>query len=219
MKEVAWAISRIHSYSQPRANLTHCSVGVVETSSNEKSYGRRLRVQSGAKSNDASERKSLCILIPIPKARNCYWHRSTATPGMKALPLGQLLPMPNMPNKVTARERGQRKNSCQPFDFLIECLLKKFSLFAHWGLTCGSCWKKLRILYRSESCSKVFSLWGLPLPKRKSRVTLCKIKKKHISNIKYETGLRSVDRVQLDLTRFRAQLKTSRSPPIFEVES
>lgn len=101
---------------------------------------------------------------------------------MKALPLGQLLPMPN---KVTARERGQRKNSCQPFYFLIECLLKKLSLFAHWGLTCGSCWKKLRILYRSESCSKVFSLWGLPPPKIKSRVTR---NKKHISNQKYETG-------------------------------
>lgn len=47
------------------------------------------------------------------------------------------------------------------------------------GLMCGSCWKKLRILYRSESCSKVFPLWGLPLPKRKSRVTLCKIKSKY----------------------------------------
>lgn len=64
-------------------------------------------------------------------ARNCYWHRSTATPGMKTLPLGQLLSMPNMPNKVTARGREIRKNSCQPFDFLIECLLKKFSLASH----------------------------------------------------------------------------------------
>lgn len=55
---------------------------------------------------------------------------------MKTLPLGQLLSMPNMPNKVTARVREKRKNSCQPFYFLIECLLKKFSLFASFSLHC-----------------------------------------------------------------------------------
>ena len=65
MKEVAWANSIMNS--SPRANLTHCSVGVVETSSNDQSDGRRLRVESGAKSNDASERKSLCILLTIPR--------------------------------------------------------------------------------------------------------------------------------------------------------
>lgn len=46
--------------------------------------------------------------------------------------------MPNMPNKVTARVRGQRKNSCQPFDFLIECLLKTHFLptLAPFSLHC-----------------------------------------------------------------------------------
>lgn len=57
--------------------------------------------------------------------------------------------------------------------------------FARRGFTFGSCWKKVRILYQSESCSRVFPLWGLPPPKIKSRVTLCKIKR---TNIKYETG-------------------------------